>query len=310
MRKGVGGHMLPEVVSHSPTSAPPHPPHARMPLTIDPLRDADVADAMALSTGEGWNQTDADWRRLLRLGIGGCFAARVDGRLVGTVTTTVYESALAWIGMMIVHPDARRQGVGAALMTRALDHLDAAGVSCVKLDATPAGLPLYRRLGFEEEVLFERWMGIATPARSASPARAERSALGPVLPIDLASFGADRSRLLGMLEAEASAVHVVRESEPGVEGYALARAGRIATYLGPIVSTRREIAARLFDALLSHFSGQQVCIDVNSACLLAPARLVEAGLAPARPLMRMRRGGSAATGTRAELCGSAGPEYG
>ena len=67
---------------------------------------------------------------------------------------------------MIVHPDARRQGIGAALMTRALDHLDAAGVSCVKLDATPAGLPLYRRLGFEEEVLFARWMGVATATRS------------------------------------------------------------------------------------------------------------------------------------------------
>jgi len=153
-------------------------------------------------------------------------------------------------------------------------------------------------------------MGIATPARLANPPRAERSALGPVLPLDLASFGADRSLLLAMLEAEALAVHVVRESEPGVEGYALARAGRIATYLGPIVSTRREIAERLLDTLLRRFSGQRVCIDVSSAGLLAPARLVEAGLAPARPLMRMRRGGSAASGTLAALCASAGPEYG
>ncbi|HEU4721630.1 MAG TPA: GNAT family N-acetyltransferase [Gemmatimonadaceae bacterium] len=279
-----------------------------MPLTIDLLRDADVADAVALSTGEGWNQTDADWRRILRLGPGGCFAARVGGRLVGTVTTTIYERALAWIGMMIVHPAARRQGIGAALMSRALEHLDAAGVACVKLDATPAGQPLYRRLGFEEEMLFERWMGVAARVGGTAPAPDERAALGPILPLDRAAFGADRSRFLAELESEALAAYVVREPER--EGYALAREGRIATYLGPVVSTDDALAARLVDTLLTRFSGRQVCIDVNSTGLLDPAHLVARGLAPRRPLARMRRGGSTGSGTPATLCASAGPEYG
>src|SRR5688500_4063969 len=186
--------------------------------------------------------------------------------------------------MMIVHPTDRRRGIGAALMTRALDHLDAAGISCVKLDATPAGLPLYHRLGFEEEMLFERWQGVATATRSPDRALAEQAPLGPILPLDRATFGADRSRLLAMLEADALAAHVVREPEPKVEGYALARAGRLATYLGPIVSTDRAVAGQLLDALVSRFSGQQVCIDVNTAGLLDPMRVVAAGLAPTRPL--------------------------
>ena len=281
-----------------------------MSVAIEELHEADLDDAVALSTGEGWNQTDADWRRLLRLGPGGCFAARVDGRLLGTVTTTIYDRALAWIGMMIVHPGARRQGIGAALMTRALEHLDAAGVSCVKLDATPAGLPLYRRLGFEEEALFERWMGTATPTGATTPAFDQHTVLDRVHSLDRATFGADRSLLLAMLEAEALAAHVVRESAPNVEGYALARAGRIATYLGPIVSTDRALAERLFDALRTRFAGRQICIDVNTEGLLDSARLAECGLVATRPLMRMRRGGMAAAGTPATLCASAGPEYG
>ena len=280
-----------------------------MSILIETLREGDVGDALPLSTGEGWNQTDADWRRLLRLAPDGCFAARLDGRLVGTVTTTIYDRTLAWIGMMIVHSGARRQGIAAALMTRALEHLDAAGVSCVKLDATPAGLPLYRRLGFEEEVLFERWLGTATPTRSPDPALVARAALDPVLPLDRAAFGADRSHLLAELEDEALAAYVVRESGSR-EAYALAREGRIATYLGPVVSTDGTLAARLVDALLTRFSGRQVCIDVNSTGLLDPAHLVAGGLAPKRPLMRMRRGGTAASGTPATLCASAGPEYG
>jgi hypothetical protein len=105
-------------------------------------------------------------------------------------------------------------------------------------------------------------------------------------------------------------VHVIRDSEPRVEGFALARAGRIATYLGPIVSTGGALAGRLLDKLLRPFAGRQLCIDVNTSGLLDRDRLLEAGLAPARPLMRMRRGGSAASGTAATLCASAGPEYG
>ena len=274
------------------------------------LSEPDLADAVALSTGEGWNQTPADWQRLLRLGPDGCFAARMGGRLVGTVTTTIYDRGLAWIGMMIVHPTARRRGIGAALMTRALEHLDAAGVACVKLDATPAGRPLYRRLGFDEEVLFERWMGVARPSDATGLVPDQRAALGPVLPLDRAAFGADRSVLLATLESEALAAHVVLVPGLQVAGYALARAGRIATYLGPIISTDRACANRLLESLLTRLAGRTVCIDVNTAGLLDRSRLEEAGLAPTRPLLRMRRGESAASGTSATLCASAGPEYG
>jgi hypothetical protein len=212
--------------------------------------------------------------------------------------------------MMIVHPASRRRGIGEALMTRALEHLDAAGVACVKLDATPAGEPLYRRLGFQEEVLFERWQGAARPPRSPDPVLGESATLRAVLPLDLAAFGADRSLLLAALEADARAAYVVREPEREIEGYALARAGRIATYLGPIVSTDRALAGRLYDALLTRFAGEQLIVDVNTAGLLDRARLAESGLAPARPLMRMRRGGTVLLGTPDALCASAGPECG
>ena len=69
----------------------------------------------------------------------GCFAARVGGRLIGTVTTTTYGRSVAWIGMMVVDPDFRRKGIGTALMRRAIDHVQGRGVRVLKLDATPAG---------------------------------------------------------------------------------------------------------------------------------------------------------------------------
>ncbi|MCB1202766.1 MAG: GNAT family N-acetyltransferase, partial [Verrucomicrobiae bacterium] len=55
----------------------------------------------------------------------------------GTATTTSYASDLAWIGMVLVHPDFRRQGIGTALLERAIRHLrEERRVTCVRLDAT------------------------------------------------------------------------------------------------------------------------------------------------------------------------------
>ena len=117
-----------------------------MPLTVGALGAGDIDAAFALSSGEGWNQTVTDWTRLTRLEPAGCFAARDDGRVVGAVTVTTYGSALAWIGMMVVHADYRRRGIGAALMRQALEYARDCGVAAVKLDATPAGRPLYESL--------------------------------------------------------------------------------------------------------------------------------------------------------------------
>ena len=66
---------------------------------------------MKLKEAAGWNQTEADWRRLIKLEPNGCFAAIENDRLVGTTTTTTYGDELAWIGMVLVDPQHRRRGI-------------------------------------------------------------------------------------------------------------------------------------------------------------------------------------------------------
>src|ERR1044072_3229757 len=100
------------------------------------LFESDIPAAMELKEAAGWNQTEDDWRRLLRLEPNGCFGAVQNGRLVGTTTTTTYKYDLAWIGMVLVDPQNRRQGIAASLMEPALGYLKGK-VASVKLDATP-----------------------------------------------------------------------------------------------------------------------------------------------------------------------------
>src|SRR6476619_1151636 len=114
------------------------------------LFESDSPAAMRLKEAAGWNQTEEDWRRLLALEPNGCFAAVKDDRLVGTTTTTTYGNELAWIGMVLVDPHERRQGIATKLMNVAMDYLNGK-VATVKLDATALGKPVYEKFGFHVE---------------------------------------------------------------------------------------------------------------------------------------------------------------
>src|SRR5271156_4343745 len=122
-------------------------------MRIEPLlriRDMTVADipfGMRLKNQAGWNQVEADWRRLLDLQPDGCFVAELDGAPAGTVTTCRF-GPVAWVAMMLVDRSLRSHGIGRALMSRAVGDLDSAGIRTIRLDATPLGQPLYESLDF------------------------------------------------------------------------------------------------------------------------------------------------------------------
>jgi GNAT superfamily N-acetyltransferase len=280
------------------------------PLAFGQFGADDIDAALALSTAEGWNQTEADWHRLTRLEPDGCFAARQGDRLIGTATTTTYAGTLAWIGMVIVHPTARGRGIGAALMRMALDYLHARGVPTIKLDATPAGRPLYESLGFIAEAVLERWQGVASPAsRSAAPA--EVAALPHILDLDRAAYGADRSPLVRLLTSDAAAGPLLVESDNGRgAGYALARRGRVATYLGPLIATSAGAARQLLGEMFVRCAGEEVCLDLHSNGLIGRDELDRHGLTKRRELTRMRLGMPDGAAASARVCLSAGPEYG
>ena len=137
-------------------------------IDIRLLFESDIPAAMQLKEAAGWNQTKADWRRLLSLEPNGCFAEVKDGRLVGTTTTTTYGNELAWIGMVLVDPQARRQGIATQLLKVAMDYLKDR-VATVKLDATAQGQPVYEGFGFEVESVVERWRGTTNRSGTDTP---------------------------------------------------------------------------------------------------------------------------------------------
>jgi predicted N-acetyltransferase YhbS len=280
-------------------------------LEIRLLEESDVAEAVRLKAAAGWNQTEEDWLRLLGLYPRGCFAATAGARLVGTTTTTVYGRELAWVGMVLVDPEFRRKGIATTLVRAALEGLDAAAVATVKLDATPEGAPVYAALGFEAELNIERWVGVARD--TGSPAQAAEGAPDPsqIFELDRRAFGADRSELLRALWEESCVTPSVSIGADGrLRGYALARRGAMADYVGPVVAEETETAAGLFDDVLGRLGAGRVYVDLNTT-YAGGARVLEArGFVKQRELIRMRRGSGSGAGTSDSVFAIAGPEVG
>ena len=119
------------------------------PFTVRLMTADDLSQALALSVREGWNQTEKDWKLLLENNENVCIVAEKDKKVAGTATALVHSGKIAWIGMVIVDKAFRGQGVGKMLMTQIIEKLK--HIESIKLDATPAGQPLYKSLGFIDE---------------------------------------------------------------------------------------------------------------------------------------------------------------
>ena len=251
-------------------------------VEIRVLREEDLEFVDEFVQLAGWNQLRADWLRVLRYEPKGCFAAFSAKRLIGTVTTTTYGTDLAWIGMMLVHPDFRRRGVATALMQRSVSYLRDRHVGCIKLDATPEGQFVYEQLGFVAEWKFHRWERSADqPAEIIRPNHGV-SQVGQPEQVDRIAFGADRSVFLKLLQEGSFTIS-------NDKGFDMIRSGRRASYLGPVTTETTERAERFIRGLVGPLTGR-IFWDIPGPNITAQQLARQLGFHPIRELTRMALG--------------------
>jgi len=283
-------------------------------LSIRLLTLADIPFADSVRTLAGWNQTLADWQRFLATEPEGCFLAEWNGAPAGTATTTVYGPALAWIGMVLVHPDHRRRGIGRALLEKCIQHLRQRGVRCIKLDATPAGKKVYDGLGFKDEGTLTRWEHATAdwPKTEIISEIQECRDIDAVEPLDTAAFGVSRRKVLEPLMNQ-SRHALIYEAEPGkCASYALLRDGSSALYLGPIVAASPDAGIALVKALLTHsaVAARKIYWDIPDQNAAAVGLAKELGFTPQRTLTRMYLGENSSPGNPLQQFAIAAPEVG
>ncbi|WP_137922497.1 GNAT family N-acetyltransferase [Hydrogenophaga sp. 2FB] len=262
-----------------------------------------VPEGLALSDAAGWNQTADDWRLFVEQGRVFGLRDGDTGPLVATAAALPYAGGIGWISMVLVHPAWRHQGLATALMARCVAHLGALGATPV-LDATPAGQQAYSRVGFEDGFTLARWEG--TVSAGASVPSAMPADATTVSKLDAQASGCGRGFLLAdFLQRAGSRAWMAA----GNTGFAIAREGRRATQIGPLVAEDEASALSLLQTALAGLRGR-VFLDVPERWASLRGWLELNGFARQRSFVRMALGAAPIASVNDRLFVLAGPEFG
>ena len=157
-----------------------------------PFLEEDIAPFLAMSAQEGWVSDLWELDFLLRCFPQGSFVWRDAGEALGHVTSIRYGKS-GWIGNLLVHPGARRHGIGRGLVERAISTLLKNGVETVWLTASQDGAGLYQKLGFAPIDSINRWTGKAALNQDLKPAALD---IESVRAVDRVGWGDRREQLL------------------------------------------------------------------------------------------------------------------
>jgi GNAT superfamily N-acetyltransferase len=306
---------------------------AHPPRLIEPS-ERDVDGLIALSQSARWNQNRDDWLWMLRHGR--TRALVVQEQLVASTLVLPWKppsnakplastpESLAWISMVLVLPEHRGKGYATQLLREALGWLAEPGQQHLTpmLDATPAGHPVYLKLGFRDLWAFTRWersancddreWSVSSTVLNLASLPSDHPHHAAMIALDRTAFGADREPLLNDLLRRAPQLALAVCDRDTLKGFVLARPGRRATQLGPLVAQDEDTAITLAKHALSSIDGP-VFVDVPDAQQGLASWLHQQGLTVQRAFTRMALNptpGSEPIGYPSAIFAVAGPELG
>jgi len=263
-----------------------------------------LAGCLALSKAANWNQNEADWRLMLGFGRGWGIELE-DETLAASTLVLPYGESVAWIAMVLVLPQHRRKGYASRLLRLALQDLENRGQTPI-LDATPDGREVYRQEGFKDSWGFKRF-SLSTAFAGEGRARPITDSDWPsILDLDRKAFGANREAVLRSLAQRVPHAALISDG-----GFVLAREGREATQIGPLVARDERSARELLAAALRQINAP-VYLDLLDSRRETRMWLEERGFAFQRPFTRMvhAAGLAIAPGDASLVHCPAGPELG
>lgn len=203
-------------------------------------------DVMYLLTMRaGWNQTGRDIDRMVELDPNGTFVARLKGKNfdipVGTCSTLPLGENKTWIGMILVHPEVRRQGIANAMMQYCVKYAIDSGKVINGLDATPMGNTVYGAVGYVNS--YRIWRSVFEPAEFAGQkydehhvAAVTKQDLDEVIRYDAAAFTERAAIMRELFKDGKNGCFLYRDDNGVIKGYCFTRPGRIRPFVGPFIA--------------------------------------------------------------------------
>jgi ribosomal protein S18 acetylase RimI-like enzyme len=233
-------------------------------MKIRNLKPEDLAEVKKLCSMVHWPLTTQDIKRLYELEPDGWFCAEIDNQYVGQVMGITIGS-LGCVGMIIVHEDYRRMGICTALTTEAVNYLRNKGVKTIRLDATPDGYNIYKKLGFVDEFSVRHYVKGVVVNSSPLP---KISGVKPLVAADIEAiiefdkllFGVNRAKILKALFNDSRTFVVKHDNE--IQGYVMCRGTTTLCWLGPLVANDIPSAERLLQQVLRELSDREIRLGV------------------------------------------------
>ncbi len=215
----------------------------------------DVDNLLTLSNSLGWDYTQRYWQLLLSTGsVIGVF--NNDQQLIATAAHVDFAPSHSFVGAVIVKEELQGQGIGKALMEKLQKRISAKDIPAL-LIATPEGVPLYTKLGYEAVDTCHKLMRSHPPAVSSL---GELESLGcksistdimpELIEFDRKNFGADRAHLLTALQQSGYAgLYLTNNNTGSIEGFAFQIEREGYACIGPVVATSEKNAIALCQVL-------------------------------------------------------------
>ncbi len=260
------------------------------PATLRPMHFNDIEVVMHLKNEEGWNQTEKDWELLIKNPHNICLVAEYQQKVIGTATAINYSDEVAWIGMVLVNKNYRGQGVSKLLLTSLMKKLE--HCKSVKLDATAAGLPVYKKMGFVDEYSICRFINSSlknsfTDKYEISPEPVQAKDIPEIVKFDKLIFGTERTSLINfLLENYPDKAWLLKRNNQ-ITGYALGRDGTRFDQIGPVSALTTNDAKILIAEALKNLTGKPVVMDIIEDKKDLSEWLNSIGFINKRPFVRM-----------------------
>jgi GNAT superfamily N-acetyltransferase len=271
-------------------------------ISIRPLLDTDLETAEALLNLAFQSSVNRlhELRLYRQMQPDGWLAATRGEQLIGMVGAVNY-GAIAHIGLMAVHPEAQRQGVGLALMQNLIAELEKQYVPLITLDASEAGRPLYDKLGFvayDKTLVFQRHSNPAKLGKASRISSISVQELDELAHWDTGAFGADRRKVFKvLLDNSPRRAFIIRGEDGQPSGYLFAQRNRI----GPWVMLQPNHTEELLQAALALPFDETISMNVPSVNREAIELARRYGFEMVRANQHMGRGAVGVPGQRQKI---------
>ncbi|EJQ72576.1 MULTISPECIES: GNAT family N-acetyltransferase [Bacillus] len=233
-------------------------------IRVERLRKGRIEDIVALSSHIGWDYKREEIEMILNTGIVyGVVNEREE--LIASAAIILYGERLASIGMVIVHPDYKRRGIGKIITDLCVKSV--LTQTPIMLIATDEGKILYEKLGFRAVSYVSKYICNSYNANYHCVGNEEyivnyeERDLEEIIQIDKDAFGTNREEFLKYRIIQIEQCIVTKDAQQNVLGYGLSIQTPENKIIGPVVAKNDAMAMRMVHYLAREHHGK-LRIDV------------------------------------------------